>query len=321
MKIAIIGAGLAGLTLANHLRETHDVTVLEKARGVGGRMSTRRADPYAFDHGAQYFTAETDAFQTFIEDMQAHGLVSLWPDHIELSGNAFVSGKTKYIAQPGMNAICKHLAEGLDIRPQTHVETIEEANNGWRLTSKDGAKIGEFDFVISTAPSVQTSSLMPQAFSGHETLKTVRMLGCFALMLGFDQPIDLNWSALKSGAPPVGWIAVNSQKPHRPEPFSILIQSDNEWAEAHLDTPPEDVINTLLQAASTLTGTDLATASHKVLHRWRYASTAQPAGAPYLLDESLKLAACGDWCLGSKVEAAFSSAKALAEAILSSSET
>ncbi|MEO1360052.1 MAG: FAD-dependent oxidoreductase [Pseudomonadota bacterium] len=51
MKIAIIGAGLAGLTLARKLQAHHSVTVLEKARGPGGRMSTRRAAPYAFDHG------------------------------------------------------------------------------------------------------------------------------------------------------------------------------------------------------------------------------------------------------------------------------
>ena len=58
-KLAIIGSGLSGLTLANHLKDEFDVTVFEKSRGVGGRLATRRVDTYAFDHGAQYFTART----------------------------------------------------------------------------------------------------------------------------------------------------------------------------------------------------------------------------------------------------------------------
>jgi photolyase PhrII len=50
----VIGAGLSGLTAARTLREQGvDVTVLEKARGAGGRMSTRRDGEHRFDHGAQ----------------------------------------------------------------------------------------------------------------------------------------------------------------------------------------------------------------------------------------------------------------------------
>ena len=46
-----------------------------------------------------------------------------------------------------------------------------------------------------------------------------------------------------------------------------------------------------------------------------------PAGVPFLFDPAQQLAACGDWCLGSKVEAAFSSASALADEFQSLSKT
>lgn len=39
-KIAIIGAGLSGITLAKKLSQKTDVHVFEKGRGIGGRMST-----------------------------------------------------------------------------------------------------------------------------------------------------------------------------------------------------------------------------------------------------------------------------------------
>ena len=313
MKIAIIGAGLAGLTLASRLVEQHDVTVFEKARGPGGRMSTRRAEPFAFDHGAQYFTAETPEFRSFLDHASGYDVIARWPDAIDLRQGAKVSSKPKWIAQPGMNAICKWLAKDVEVRAQTHIARLIEHREGWQIESESGDILGPFDWVVSTAPSVQTAALMPERFAHQETLSQVEMQGCFALMLGFDTPLDLGWQAIKSDTDPIGWMAVNSDKPGRNSPSSVLVQSNNAWAQAHLEDSPEQIQATLLAAASELAGVDLASATHQSLHRWRYASTPKPAGKPYLIDTDLKLAACGDWCLGSKVEAAFLSALALAE--------
>nr|MDJ0929273.1 NAD(P)-binding protein [Gammaproteobacteria bacterium] len=57
--IAIIGAGLSGLVLATRLSEHATVTVFDKSPRVSGRMATRRAPPYEFDHGTQFFTARS----------------------------------------------------------------------------------------------------------------------------------------------------------------------------------------------------------------------------------------------------------------------
>ena len=317
MKIAIIGAGLSGLTLASRLSGVHDVVVLEKARGPGGRMSTRRAAPYAFDHGAQYFTAETECFQSFLSNLEGLGLIAKWPRDIVLTGGARMSAKPKYVAKPGMNAICKHLAETVRVQTQIHVETLSKGAEGWRVSAQDGDARGPFDWVISTAPAEQSAALLPETFSGRAALSAVEMQACFALMLGFEQPLDLDWQALKSGTPPIGWMATNSDKPGRSDPFALLIQSDNAWAEAHLENDPEQIIAALFAAGSALAGVDLSAANHRVLHRWRYASTAKPAGVPFLMDQDQQLAACGDWCPGSKIEAAFLSANALADEILS----
>lgn len=319
MKIAIIGAGLSGLVLAQKLAGEHDITVFEKARGPGGRMSTRRATPYAFDHGAQYFTAATASFREFLAPHQDTGLVTEWTAPIETVSGARISDKTKYIATPGMNALCKHLAQSLDLRVACQIAGLERTDGAWTLITKDGAREGPFDWIISSAPSVQTATLFPADFSGQTTLASVEMVGCFSLMLGFEAPLDLKLDALKSGAAPIGWMAVNSKKPQRPEAFSVLIQSDNRWAEAHLEAAPEFVIAALLEAASDLAGTDLSVAEHQVLHRWRYAAVSKAAETPFLIDPDLQLAACGDWCLGGKVEAAFLSASALATQFVSPS--
>ncbi|NQY96047.1 MAG: FAD-dependent oxidoreductase [Henriciella sp.] len=316
MNIAIIGAGLAGLHLASQLASAHTVTVFEKARGPGGRMSTRRAAPYAFDHGAQYFTAATQAFRDFLAPFLEDGTVAAWPDAIELSGGAVVSDKQKYAAAPGMNAICKTLAAGLDVRTGARIETLQRAPDGWHVQIASGETEGPFDWVISTAPAPQTAALLPDDFGPKERLAEVEMLGCFTLMLGFEAPPAITWSAQKIGNSPVGWMAMNSEKPGREGAASLVVQANNTWAEAHLEDDPAAVISTLLNAASEYADQDLSTAPHQVLHRWRYAATRTPAGEAFLKDDALQLAACGDWCLGSKVEAAFLSADALAKDLL-----
>ena len=53
-RLVVVGAGLAGLTAAQALTDAFDVIVLDKGRGFGGRMATRRIGDATFDHGAQF---------------------------------------------------------------------------------------------------------------------------------------------------------------------------------------------------------------------------------------------------------------------------
>ena len=78
INIAIIGAGLAGLTAANILKNNANITLFEKSRGVGGRIATRRSEPYFFDHGAQFFKARSAEFKDFINPMIKQGIIQTW---------------------------------------------------------------------------------------------------------------------------------------------------------------------------------------------------------------------------------------------------
>ena len=78
IKIAIIGTGLSGLSAAHLLRDYADITLFEKARGVSGRISTRCAESYFFDHGAQYFTARKKLFHNFIQPLLNQGIIERW---------------------------------------------------------------------------------------------------------------------------------------------------------------------------------------------------------------------------------------------------
>lgn len=316
-SIAVIGAGMAGLTLAAGLHDRASVVVFEKSRGLGGRMATRRAEPYAFDHGAQYFRARTPEFRAFLGEFAERGIISPWHARYveldrgrELSRDEWSDSDPCYVASPSMNALAKTLAETLDVRLRTRVTEIRRSAGKWRLRGEDGSEVGDFDWVIAATPAPQATDVMPTVFEHRMALRNVRLSGCFTLMLGFAQPLGLTWDAARIHDADVSWIAVNSSKPgRRREHFSLVAQSSNDWADAHIEDAREAVTQHLLSQVSEITGEDAGCAEHIALHRWRYANVSDEAGDLTLVDDNNRLAACGDWCNEGRVEAAFRSAK------------
>lgn len=322
-RIAIAGAGIAGLTLARKLHERAEVTLFEKSRGVGGRMATRHADSWQFDHGAQFFTAESEAFQAVLAPLIAAGAVARWDARFaEFDGTRRIAGwrwgadRPHYVGVPKMNALAKHLAAGLDIRLATRIGSVVRDNaDRWALIDDADVPLGRFDWFISTAPAPQSAALMPQSFASRHRITPVAMRGCFALMIGFDSMPDLDWDAAHVGNADISWMSMNSSKPGRDTAPSLLVHSTNAWADAHLDDPPAAVKAHLVAEASRVSGCDLGAAPYIALHRWRFANLPKQTGGPAVLDPANRLAACGDWCIQGRVEAAFTSAAALAQDI------
>ncbi|ABG31829.1 amine oxidoreductase [Roseobacter denitrificans] len=316
-RIAIIGAGISGLRLAQLLSSKADVTVFEKSRGTGGRMSTRRADVFQFDHGAQYFTARGDDFQRFLAAHIEQGTVAMWCPRLACFGGQPPQWTApRYVGVPGMNALCKAMAGDVEVRHETRVLELERKDGRWHIGTADGEGFGPFDWVFSSAPAEQSAALLPACFSGSFALGQARMLGCYSLMLGFDAAPDLAWDAAAVLNSPLAWLAVNSTKPGRSAGFSVLCQSSNDWAEAHLEADADHVRSTLAQVVREVTGLDVDAAQYVSLHKWRFAKVDRPTQRPFLLDADNKLGAFGDWCGAGRVEAGFDSATELARALI-----
>jgi predicted NAD/FAD-dependent oxidoreductase len=317
-SIAIIGAGIAGITLARALARSVNVTIFEKSRGLGGRMANRRREGFAFDHGAQYFTARLPAFRSIVEEAVELGHAGIWPKAVDtLKADGLVTDRRppepRYIGLPGMSGFANGLAEGLQIRKEATVAALKRTGGGWSLTDGEGQDLGRFDLVMSTAPAPQTIRLLPEAFSGLEALARVRMSGCFTVMIGLDEPLHLGFDAARIEDAILSWIAVEGSKPGRGEKTALTIHSRNDWAESNLERDRDEVKSEMLASLKRLLGRDFSNAAWLDLHRWRYANVDQAADQPFLFDEALGLGACGDWCLGNRVEAAVESATALSE--------
>lgn len=319
-RIAIIGAGFGGLALAHALKDVAEITVFEKARGAGGRMSTRYADPYYFDHGAQCFTARTESFRDYLRPFLATGTVAEWQGNVVNLCRAQLPQpriwyETHLVACPNMNSLCKSLLAGLDVKFSTEIVPLAEKHNGqWALFSKEGLSQGVFDWVISTAPPAQTLSLFHPHVNNDSPLHRVTLKGCYAMMLGFNRRWDHDWIAARIQKSCLKWISVNSSKPGRNADVTCLVvHSRNEWAEAHMNDDMEKAQAFLLAECENDTGLSLRDADFITTHRWRYSVVDHTEkSGPYCCPQTA-LASTSDWCLTSRIEEVWLSAMMLAE--------
>ena len=330
--IAVIGAGIAGMACARTLVQAgHKVTVFEKSPGAGGRMSTRKTEFGAFDHGAQYFTVRDARFEKALAISPQ--LVRRWSANtvriLDEAGRVVASSlpskEAHWVATPGMSALVKEWAKPLMARGQVHFETqvtrIQTdllSPKRWQLqTEGPGAMTSVhsgFDSVIMAVPSMQAQALLLSsqiAKSLMGEIAKVSVAPCWTLMLAFPQAaqpalahLGPQWNAARSTHHRIAWLARESSKPGRGPIERWTVQASPDWSQRHLEDDAERVKAKLLKAFTEVTGIR-AQPPYAEVHRWRYAQTTEPLGKSHLWDAKLGIGACGDWCLGHRVEDGF----------------
>ncbi|MBK1661575.1 hypothetical protein CKO45_25540 [Paracraurococcus ruber] len=323
-RIAVIGAGLAGLACARALAARGARSRLfDKGRAAGGRLATRRAEAAGqalqFDHGAQYLTARSAAFAALLAEAGAQP----WGE------------PGRFVGAPGMSALPRALARGLDLAAGRHVTALAGRPGAWMVRHLDAALVrpgmplppdppaeeGPFEAVAIALPPDQAAPLVaPQAPAWPGLLAGVRLAPCWTVMAAFAARLPLPDSLRPAlGSPDggaIGWAARDNSKPGRPAAECWVVQGSPAWSRAHLEQTPAEVMPALLAALGALAGTDLPAPIHAAAHRWRYSLVEAPLGRPCLHDPGLRLGLAGDWCLAGRAEAAFESGLALADALL-----
>lgn len=300
--IVIIGSGMAGLACARRLADAGQASiVLDKGRGIGGRVATRREGPMQFDHGAQFVNAHSAEFAAALR----HLSVADWPDG---------TGRTHHVGVAGMSAIAKALGAGLDIRQKSLVTRLHHDGDGWVLDLENGSL--RATRVVVTVPAPQLAGLLGADHPLVAEVAPVRLAPCLTLMAAVEAPAP--FITLKNPDDPLSWIALDSSKPGRPQGCGALwvAQANEAFSVAHLEKSLEDITAVMLPLLCERLGITPDRVIHAASHRWRYARVTQALGQRFLCSADGTLYLGGDWCIGPRVEAAWTSGTAIADALL-----
>ncbi len=323
-SVAIIGAGLSGLTAARHLLAAStderpiELLILDKGRAVGGRLATRRIGDGTLDHGAQFFTVRTDAFGEAVARWVELGIVSEW-----CRGFSENDGYPRYRTNGGMNALAKHLADGLGVVTRQRANAIIPGPDRWAITYEAGSREpDEVDAVIATAPVPQTLELFrsgatvlaPEITETLEAMSYHKVIGALALL---DRSPELPepGALQRPDHPTFTFVADNQAKGISEAPAMTFhlshALSERLWAadDATVLAEIDDELKTTIGDASI---TEIQ------VKRWRFAGPVNPHPEATLLAASKPgpLLLAGDAFGTSKVEGAFSSGLAAAERLL-----
>lgn len=263
MQIAVIGAGVAGLACARSLVDRgHRVTVFESTDAVGGRVATSRTEIGTFDNGAQYFTARHPDFVAQAETWNREGCVTPWLASASVVGGQpprrSSSETLRWIGTPTMSTIATRMAEGLEVRTDARIVRVDAVGPRWSLQRKptDAPVLvteGLYDVVVAAAPVRIVDELMPDLTRGRTA---VRIEPCWALMVGFVEPVAGIGDCAFVNQGRLAWVARESSKPGRRVGERWTVHAQSAWSVEHFDDDPEDAKAKLVRAFQEATGTD-----------------------------------------------------------------
>ena len=335
-RVAIIGAGIAGLSCASALQNAGaQVTLFEKSRGVSGRISTRVNDGWQCDHGAQYFTARDSLFHAEVQRWIDHDVAKVWQPLLKVfDGNTFIakeieSNTTRYVGYPQNNAPAKFLAKTLNVVTETTVIGIHKQAGKWLINAMEhGVYPDFFDDVILAIPAPQSATLLKNTASDlFHMCSEVIMRPCFALMLQYDGAMPCQFDGLFVHAGALSWVARDSAKPGRKVASNHsldiwVLHAAAEWSALHVNDDREMIAQLMLSEFNQLVKLDasIQASAHafkapksQTLHRWLYADSEQYLTDVSYYDSSQRIGICGDWTNGGKVQGAWLSGLHLAK--------
>lgn len=326
-SVAIIGAGLAGLTCASALKGlVSQVKIFEKNIFPGGRVSRFRAGDYEFNHGAQYFTVSNPLFWNIVSAWQSEGFVRPWNGWIVELQKGQISNSDvatqRFVGQPRMQTIVETLSSKCDLIISSNIREIEhQEDGGWRLFNDRGDYQGVFDIVIIATAAHQVASLCRDVTEISEPADNVDMTACWSGMFAFDTKLDLPYDAAHVLDSPISWISRQQVSRYQGSRQSDsadcwVIHASPEWSHQYLASFRGRVMHALLDAFWEATDLPEMKSVASSVHCWKHATPINPISQDSLFVESKTIGACGDWCTAPRIEGAVLSGFSMADRIM-----
>ena len=314
-QIAIIGAGFSSAVLCHYLNEK-DIIIFDKARGPGGRSSTRKVDGVGvFDHGLQYVSPKSSEFLEFVKGMKS---IKRWDgDFVEIDGKITVLEATeKFIGETGNNDFVKSLIQIENCHFKTRIEKLEFLKDHWKLIDEHGKKHLAKQ-VILTLPQEQTSELVRDLDIGFQMTEN-KMKPCFTVMLGLKESPIFRHSGYVLHNSIVSWCAneTSKQRELNNKDLTLLtLQTTEEYGFANFKKYKENkdqILNEIVGEFLDIFKIDDSEVVHKQVHGWLYAYS-DPINTEVFYNKEKRIGITGDWFTGGRAENSWKNAKLLAE--------
>ncbi len=306
-RVAIIGAGLSGLSAARRLSELgREVAVFEKSRSLGGRCASRLWNDCVFDHGAQFFTVRDADFRRFVAGL-GDAVQSIVAPVVDQDGTVIGPGSERSYHVEGNNRLGRALAEGLDVRRESLIERVTEMQGGWGV-------LGErFDSVLSCAPWPQTAALLGIDVEANPYERN--LTGAFLYDSGWAGRAREVYAVSDRSGSALAWSACENHKASRIPAGRTLfvVQTSAEFSRENWDGDRAAWSGSLRTELESRWGLDPERFVDSFSHRWGYSRRTE---APAVGELPPGFFVCGDSVAESRVEAVWLSGRQLAETML-----
>jgi renalase len=257
------------------------------------------------DHGAQFFTARSERFQSMIAQMSDLGLVREWTRGFPRLGPSGLEqrpeGHPRFVCPPGMTVLGKSIRDGLNGEAPLNVElgavvtAITRSSHGWVATLETG-QVRHGKALVVNAPAPQALNLLRHSLnsSGIEALEKVRFDPCWAVVAALKTRPEPGWKGVEIEHPILAWASLDHTKREADAPPVLVLHATSTWSLEQLEQQPDAVREMLLKAAQDVLGDWAGNSVAAVAHRWRYALPTVTFPGPFWSDENLVV--CGDWC-------------------------
>ena len=310
LRAGIVGAGIAGASCAGQLAAAGwDVDVFDKARGAGGRLSTKRTEQGWTTLGTPFISAKREPFRSQLRDWERKALLTpvrgnIWQGRATMNwAEAQMQNHYTFATEPSQ--LVRQLLGDATLHTEAKVQALQPRT----LILENGETHGDYDCVICSVPTPQAIPMLDAIPRLLERLDEVRYRpiwtflmrwegGPKADVIKFDDHL-LNLAVRQPAAGPDVW----------------AVYSTHEFAETYLEAGFQEASTRGASALMGLLGLPWPV-EVDVAHLWRYARPETSIGGFWLSDRENRVALIGDGIAGVGVERAWESGTRLAQALI-----
>lgn len=304
MKVAIIGAGLSACNLYHNLAKANfDITIFEKSRGTGGRLSTKYIEDKFIDHGTPFIETYNSSFKTFLDK--------------KVNEKILTQENNTYYPTNGINKLCSSLIDKKDLLRNCRIIKTEFHNNMWKLFDDKNNCYEGFDFLVLTIPATQIlENDFDLDINVKKLLDKVRYEAMASLIIYRNSEIKNSLLELKKGA--LFFKIINNSEKYNYKNFeSYVLHLNKQFIQENISLTKDELFKLINKKIDNEFNINLKKDFETIEHFWKFAFAKNKLKKDFILNEEKAYGICGDYFNGINLESSFLSSKKLSEKIIS----